>query len=63
MCGDRTVFMSTFEFLIVGFARFYLGFCNFFGRFFLCYEKMARGQKPTLLALIIYILKFFIAIK
>ena len=34
MCGDRTVFTPTFEFLKAGFARFYMGFEKLYGRFF-----------------------------
>lgn len=34
MCGDRAIFTPTFEFLKVGFARFYLGFEELYGQFF-----------------------------
>lgn len=34
MRGDRAIFTPTFEFLKVGFARFYLGFEELYGQFF-----------------------------
>ena len=39
MCGDRAIFTPTFEFLKVGFARFYVGFEELHGQNF---EKMAK---------------------
>lgn len=43
VCGVRAFFTPTFEFLKVGFARFYVGFEELYGRNF---EKMAKsGQK------------------
>ena len=39
MCGDRVIFTPTFEFLKVGFARFYVGLKESYGQIF---EKMAK---------------------
>lgn len=39
MCGVRIFFTPAFEFLKVGFARFYVGFEELYGRFF---RKMAK---------------------
>ena len=47
MCGDRAIFTPTFEFLKVGFARFYLGFEELYGQFFEKWPKKV-GFCPVL---------------
>lgn len=47
VCGDRAIFTPTFEFLKVGFARFYLGFEELYGQFFEKWPKKV-GFCPVL---------------